>query len=90
MALTINDNEVERLIEEITRLTGETKTAAVRQALVELGARLANRDTATNREMRIRRFLENEVWPRIPADQIGKTMSQTQQDAILGYGTEGV
>ncbi|MFN4070543.1 MAG: type II toxin-antitoxin system VapB family antitoxin [Thermus caldifontis] len=33
MALTIRDKEVERLVKEVTRLTGESAAEAVRKAL---------------------------------------------------------
>ena len=34
------------------------------------------------------RFLEHEVWPRIPEDQIGRHLSRREEDEILGYGPE--
>ena len=43
MALNIKNAEVERLVEEISRLTGESKTEAVRRALEERKGRLAFR-----------------------------------------------
>jgi antitoxin VapB len=40
--------------------------------------------------MRALRFLEDEVWPRIPADQLGRCLTQDEEDEILGLGPEGV
>ena len=37
----------------------------------------------------LRRFLEREVWPLVPADERGRRLTQDEEDAILGYGPEG-
>ncbi len=34
-------------------------------------------------------FLEQQIWPLIPADVIGTTITREQEDQILGYGPEG-
>ena len=90
MPLNIKNAEVEQLAEEISRLTGETKTEAIRRALAERRARLRIRVTAGARSRRIRRFLESEVWTRVPADQLGKAPTRREREQILGYGEEGV
>lgn len=90
MALTIKNVEVERLTEQIARLTGETKTEAVRRALDERYTRLRTRLADARRGERLLRFLETEVWPRVPEDQIGRMPSKAEREEILGYGTEGV
>lgn len=90
MALNIKNEEVERLVEEVARLAGESKTTAVKVALSERKTRLDFRVADTDRGARLRRFLEGEMWPRVPADQIGRTLSREEEDAILGYGPEGV
>lgn len=46
--------------------------------------------TDDNREARLRRFLEQELWPIVPADQLGRRLSRDEEEAILGYGSEGV
>jgi hypothetical protein len=43
-----------------------------------------------DREARALRFLEDEVWPRIPADQLGRRLTPDEEDEILGFGPEGV
>jgi antitoxin VapB len=90
MPLNIKNPEVERLIAEIADLTGESKTDAVRKALEERKARLAYRISGNNRSTRLRRFLELEVWPNVPGKELGRRLSRRQEEAILGYGTEGV
>ena len=90
MPLSIKNAEVERLVAEVAGLTGESKTEAVRQALKERRSRLALRESAQNRAARIRRLLEDEVWPSIPADVLGTTISREEEERILGYGDAGV
>ena len=90
MALNIKNDEVERLVEEVARLSGDTKTAAVRRALVERRERLALGGANTDRAARLRRFLEREAWPRVPAGELGRRMTREEEEAILGYGDDGV
>lgn len=90
MALNIKNIEVERLAEEVARLTGETKTEAIRKALAERRQRLAYRVDETGRAGRALRFLEEEVWPTVPRKERGRRLSRDEEDAILGYGPEGV
>ena len=90
MALNIKNDAVERLVAEVARLAGESKTEAVRRALEERKARLVYRQVDGDRASRLRRFLETEVWPRIPAEELGRRMTREAEDEILGYGKEGV
>jgi antitoxin VapB len=90
MALNIKNTEVERLAEEISRITGESKTEAIRQALAERRGRLRSRVTQQARGARILRFLETEVWSRVPAKQIGSPPDRAERERILGYGEHGV
>ena len=89
MALNIKDPEVERLAAEVAELTGETKTGAIRTALRERRERLERDETREERAARIRRVLEEEIWPLVPADVRGKPISKTEREEILGYGPEG-
>jgi len=88
VALNIKNEEAERLAAEVARMTGESKTEAIRRALAERHRRLAYR-ISPDRQARALRFLEGEVWPRIPDDQIGRRLSQDEEDEILGYGPAG-
>jgi antitoxin VapB len=90
VALNIKNDEVERLAAEVARMTGESKTEAIRRALAERRQRLVYRVSDGNREAQALRFLEREVWPRIPEDQLGRRLSRDEEDQILGYGPEGV
>jgi antitoxin VapB len=90
MALNIKDAAVERLVLDVARLTGESKTEAVRRALEERKARLAYRVVDGDRAARLRRFLETEVLPAIPATERGRRLRREAEERILGYGREGV
>ncbi len=90
MALNIKNPEVERLASELADATGESKTETIRQALLERKARLRYRVNDSARRERRLRFLEEEVWSRIPDDQLGRPPDKQEREAILGYGEEGV
>ena len=90
MALNIKSAEVERLAEEIAAMTGESKTQAVREALKERRDRLSFRIVPEERRAHLLRFLEQEIWSKIPADQLGREHDASLDDRILGYGPDGV
>jgi antitoxin VapB len=90
MALNIKDPETERLAGEVARLTGESKTRAVKIALAERKARLALRVARRDRVAELRRFLAQEVWPTVPRRALGRPVSRREREAILGYRGTGV
>jgi antitoxin VapB len=90
MALNIKNQRVEALATEIARLTGESKTESIRLALEKRRAELVREGRPESRRAEVQRFLENEVWPLIPAAEIGRRISRAEEDAILGYGPDGV
>jgi antitoxin VapB len=90
MALTIKNPEVERLAEEVARLSGQNKTQAVRQALEEKRERLSMRVSPAARTVQRRRFLEREIWADIPDELLDKPHDDALDDEILGYGPHGV
>jgi antitoxin VapB len=87
MALNIKNPEVERLAGEVAALAGESK---IRQALEERKSRLNVRVVRTDRCTELRRFLESEVWSQVPADLVGKRLSRSEEERILGFGADGV
>ena len=89
MALNIKNQEVEELAAEIARLTKETKTEAIRRALLERKARLRLRPSPLPRRARLAALLQNRIWPEIPAEIRGKTVTKEEREKILGYGPEG-
>jgi antitoxin VapB len=90
MALNIKSEEVVRLAAEVARLTGETKTEAIRKALEERKRRLAYRVSERAGADGIRRFLEREIWPLVPENVRGSQLSKREREKILGYGKGGV
>lgn len=90
MAITIKNPRVDLLVRELVEITGETKTLAIERALEERKSRLSLGVSMSSRAERIGRFLTEEVWPRVPADQLGRKLSKEDEEAILGYGKHGV
>lgn len=89
MALNIKDPETERLAREVATLTGTTKTGAVRYALRQ-ALRSLSRPAVRQREEHLIRFLEEEIWPLIPPEQLGRPLSKAEREHILGFGEDGV
>ena len=88
VALNIKDPETERLAAEVAALTGTTKTGAVRYALRQVLQAQSHR-SVRQREERLTRFLEEEIWPLVPPDQLGKPVSKAEREEILGFGQHG-
>jgi antitoxin VapB len=92
MALNIKDRETEALVAELAAMTGETKTGAVRTAARERLERLrlqSGRPNPKKDAESFRRWLETEIWPLIPDELLGKTITKAEREEILGYGPEG-
>ena len=90
MALNIKNTHVEQLVQEMVGVTGESKTEAIRKALAERMQRLSLHYIRQPREARLLEFLEEEVWPFVPATILGTTTPKEDIEAILGYGELGV
>jgi antitoxin VapB len=90
MALNIKNPEVERLADQVSKITGETKTEAIRKALIERKGRLSVAAVQGDRRTSLIRFLERDVWPFVPSRLRGRGLSRKEHDDILGYGPEGV
>ena len=90
MGLNIKDPRTEKLAAEVAKMTGETKTGAIRSALADRKERLEYRVTRRDRRGDLRRLLEEEIWPSLPADVLGRKLTRKAKERILGYGPEGV
>jgi len=87
MAMSIKNPDVERLANEISRLTHSSKTEVIRRALHEQHERLAAQGTM-NREQRLLTFLETRVWPTLPKGA-SRRWSKEKEERVLGYGKHG-
>jgi antitoxin VapB len=90
MALNIKNPGVERLAVEVAHLARETKTEAIRKALEERKVRLAATRGRPPSKERLIEFFEKSIWPGVPADVLGKSLSKREREEILGYGPDGV
>jgi antitoxin VapB len=90
MGLNIKNREVERLATQVAEMAKESKTEAIRRALLERKDRLAVRRARRSKGERLKAFLEKRVWPEIPKQLLGKRLSKAERERILGYGPEGV
>jgi hypothetical protein len=91
MGIDWGDAEVEKLAREIAAATGETETEAVRVALRERHDRLGAKPRKRKRpEMSMHEWLEREIWPHIPPEELGKPpLTKAEVEEILGIGPEG-
>ena len=89
MGLNIKNAEVERLAGEVAGLAHETKTEAIRRALLERRARLQARAGKPGGRKSLREYLERNVWPLIPSGEPRRVLNREEEDQILGYGPEG-
>lgn len=95
MAPSFEDKEIEQLATEIAKLTGESESDALRQALRERRDRLLDvqaggggRRPRTMEEML--HFMETEIWSQIPDEILDKPpMTKAEKEELLGYGPEG-
>jgi antitoxin VapB len=90
MSLNIKNKEVDRLLQEVVSLTGESKTEAVRRALAERRQRLSLHYVGAGDGRRLLAFLQDEIWPQIPDELLGTRLTKAAEEAILGYGELGV
>lgn len=96
MALSIENKETEALVAKIVSLTGESEAEAVRIATRERVERLeleAPRPRRVDDPRRspeaFRHWLETEIWPFIPRELLGRSISKAEREETLGLGPEG-
>ncbi len=89
VAVNIKNERVERLLDTVAAMTGETKTEAIRRALEERRDRLERGADDLNPADRLRRLLEREIWPTIPAEVRGTRLTKEEEEALLGFGPLG-
>ena len=82
MALNLKNPEVESLAAEVAKRTGETKTEAIRVALLERKERLCGPADSGG----LRAFLERH-WATLPPGL--KMPTREEEDDIFGEGADG-
>ena len=90
MALNIKNPRVERLAAEVAKLARESKTKAIGRALEDRKARLAGGVIRRDRRTEFLAFLRREIWPKVPRKHRRRRLTRKEEDALLGYGPEGV
>jgi antitoxin VapB len=90
MALNIKNEETEKLAAEVAFLAGETKTGAVKQALLERRDRLRLEAGREEKPRGMRQWLETEIWPQVPEELKGRPpRTKEEVEEVLGIGPEG-
>ena len=88
MALNIKNPEVEALADEVARLGDQTKTVAIRQAVLAR-RRVLIWSGGEDRGARLTRLLETEIWPTVPSEQVGRSLTRQEEADLLGFGPDG-
>jgi antitoxin VapB len=89
LALNLKNPEVERLAAEVAALAHETKTEAIRKALLDRKARLTGVPSAGTRTQRAVSVLTS-FRAALPAQYRGRPLTREEEDDILGFGPGGV
>jgi len=71
-------------------MTNKAKAKAKRCLPVASEAKLETPTENPNRGTRLREYLEREVWPNIPPNELGRVLTREEEDEILGFGPDGV
>jgi antitoxin VapB len=90
MAITIRNGKVERLVQELAQMTGESKTTVIQRALEERKETLGAQREGKPQLAQALDFLEKEVWAHIPENLLGRGIAKREREQILGYGRGGV
>ena len=69
---------------------GRKEAGEVRERLAEYEERVSSTFSPVEaRRTVIERLLENEIWPQLPRELIGKGPSKREREEILGIGEDG-
>lgn len=84
--------ETEQLAKEVAERTGESTDEVIRKALEAWKLRLVPETPEPVKGERARwmRFLEEDVWPKVDPEFLGKPISKEEMDRLAGYDPEGV
>ena len=79
MPITIDNPELERLIQEIAAELQLDEAEALTSIIRDHADYLKRRGAVMN-------WLQNDVWPKIPSDVRGKRITREEKAELLGYG----
>jgi antitoxin VapB len=91
MALTLRNIQLDALAIEVAARTGESKTQAVRKALLERRERIHLLKGST-RKRDVGKFLATHIWPSIPPGMPGQELTRSEHEQLnrdLGIDLEG-
>lgn len=79
MPITIDDPELEALVREIAAELRVSEADALTSVIRDHADYLRRRGAVMD-------WLQNDVWPRIPAEVRGKPVTRAERAELLGYG----
>ncbi|HEY0023067.1 MAG TPA: hypothetical protein VGB24_09155 [Longimicrobium sp.] len=79
MPITIDNPELERLIQEIAAELQLDEADALTSIIHDHADYLKRRGAVMN-------WLQNDVWPKIPCEVRGKRVTREEKAELLGYG----
>lgn len=85
----MKNDEVERLAADVAAMAHESKTEAIRRALLERKTSLSSRPGSQTRSERAASIVEM-FRASAPAEILGKRLSRAEEAEILGFGPGGV
>lgn len=89
MGFHVDDPRLDRLVAEVARMTGESEADAMIHSLEERRDRL-RAERIEDKATRVRKVLEEKIWPLVPPEVLGKEVTKAEREEILGYGPTGV
>src|SRR3954453_14817012 len=90
VAINIRNAKVERLADELADMAGESRTATILHALEERREKIARGPARKPQLAHVLAFLEKEIWPNIPKNLLGRRLTKTERERVLGFGKRGV
>ena len=72
----------------MAKLAHESKTEAIRKALIERKQKLGDNSEHRKRVQQAVKTLREEFWPTLTPDQ-RRPLTREEEDDILGYGSNG-
>ena len=85
MAISLRNAQLDQLLDQVTKITGEKKTEAIIQALEERLLRLKTAPVGKKTAGKLEEYLREAIWPSIPERVLGRKTTKAEEEKILGY-----